>query len=699
MTRSVSTADDVLGVNGAIARRLAGYESRPEQLQMARAVESAIAARRHLIAEAGTGVGKSFAYLVPAILAAQSQPAAALSDSGPHGVEDHPEGLSVGRRAAEGASGREQKKRRIIVSTHTISLQEQLMTCDIPFLQSVLPVEFSAVLVKGRGNYISLRRLDKAVQRSSQRLLFEHEGQRNLAQIRGWAARTSDGSRSDISFPVQSDVWDEVASEHGDCLGRKCPTYDQCFYFRARRRVWNADLLIVNHALFFSDLALRRDGAALLPDYDTVIFDEAHTMESVAADHLGLSISEGQVNYLLNRLYNDHTLRGLLIVHQLKEAQQLVQTIRTLARNHFQSIHEWSDRFCRSNGRLERRVELPNQVSPELLHLAAMLSQAAETKTQESDQVELNSSAERCRILATRLTTWSEQKAEDSVYWVEHAGTHRERISLMSAPIEVGAILREHLFGAVPSVILTSATLATGAKDFAFFRTRIGLSEGDEIRLGSPFDFRRQARLILSAGMPDPAAQPRAFEQEVCRRLQQHLSDTAGRAFVLFTSYAMLQFCAERLTGWLAENDLSLYCQGKGIPRTVLLNRFRTDPRAVLFGTDSFWQGVNVPGEALQNVIIPRLPFSVPDHPLLEARLEKIRSRGGDPFREYQIPEAVIRLKQGFGRLIRHREDTGRVVILDPRVLTKPYGRLFLESLPDCRLEIDDGQSIEPLET
>lgn len=656
------TVESVLGPQGRIAQRLKAYEHRPQQLAMAEAVAEAIEGQSHLIVEAGTGVGKSFSYLVPTILTAVQR-----------------------KNERKGTDG---ERKRIIVSTHTISLQEQLIGKDIPFLNAVLPVEFSAVLAKGRSNYLSLRRLDVAATRSTT-LFNERDEVDQLRRLQQWTATTTDGSRADLSFQPLQTVWDEVKSEHGNCLGKKCPTYKDCHYYAARRRLWNADLIVVNHALFFSDLALRRDGASVLPDYDVVILDEAHTIEAVAGDHLGISVSNGQLTYLLNRLYNDRTHKGLLLHHNLPEAQQLTQRLRFVAEDFFDRMINWRAQSD-GNGRAREPVRLQTPLMDDLRQLATRLRSFAEGVADEAQQVELTAAADRLVSLSLALDTWLKQRLDDAVYWVELSGRKRQNVQLISTPIDIGPVLRDELFNCTPTVVLTSATLSVGESDFSYARRRLGLTRATELKLGSPFNYRQQAKLILPARMPDPAQQSQQFDLAVAERIKRHVTQTDGRAFVLFTSYRMLQTTADRLLGWFASQNLTLLCQGDGTQRTALLERFKQDARSVLFGTESFWQGVDVPGDALQNVIITRLPFSVPDHPLLQARVEQIREQGGHPFVDYQVPEAVIKLRQGFGRLIRSQEDRGQVVILDPRIRTKPYGRIFLESLPDCQVIIDD---------
>ncbi len=655
------TPADILGPEGRVAARLEHYELRDEQLEMADAVAESLQNKHHLVVEAGTGVGKSFAYLVPAILAA-TEP----------GDDEAP------------AS-------RVVVSTHTISLQEQLISKDLPLLNAVIPREFSAVLVKGRSNYISLRRLELANKRAHS--LFARDDELNeLRRINQWAASSNDGSLSDLSFRPSGAVWDEVASDSNNCLGRSCPQHEKCFYYRARRRVHHAQILIVNHALFFSDLALRRQGASILPDYQAVIFDEAHNLEAVAADHLGIGVTSGQVEFSLNKLYNDRTQKGLLVHYDLRDAQEQVQACHYRSDELFDEVAQWHEQHPQANGRVLAPNAFHNQLSPALSDLAKTIKRVAQQVDDPSDRQDLTATHNRLVALASELKQWIKQRIPQAVYWVQvSARRHRNpRVALAAAPIDIGPVLREHLFDSVPTAILTSATLAVGRPpSFTFFRSRIGLTHANDLRLGSPFDFQSQATLVLVDGMADPSAQRVEYERQCVKMIRRYVERTEGRAFVLFTSYALMRQIASQLTTWLTQQNLALYSQSEGMPRSEMLQRFRENPRAVLFGTDSFWQGVDVPGDALQNVIITKLPFSVPDQPLTQARLEAIRDAGRNPFLEYQVPEAVIKLRQGFGRLIRTQRDHGMVVILDPRVRTKPYGRVFLESLPECRVTVE----------
>ena len=648
-------AENVLGPNGPVARSLSGYEVRREQMQMAAAIRQAFVKGRHLAVEAGTGVGKSFAYLVPLI-----QQIAGTGD-------------------------------KALVSTFTITLQEQLYNKDIPFLSSCLPQQFRAVLAKGRSNYLCRRRLDFALR--TQRWLFGPMGE-ELERIRDWAGRTKDGSLSDLPFLPDGRTWDAVRSEHGNCRGRACIHFRDCFYGKARKRWREANLIVANHALLFSDLVLKDKDIDFLPAYRYVVIDEAHNVERAAEEHFGINVSNNRIKFLLDSLYNPRIHRGLLAHGANTDATDLVGRTARESAAFFRRIRTWYDETkSKTNGRCGKEF-IEDTLSPYLRDLRKTLEGLAEGAKDEDEKFELVRAAGQCQALAQELAAFLVQEQDDRVYWVEASEKGRASVHLRAAPVNVGPDVRHHLFEKYAPVVLTSATLSTGGGSgdgFGFFASRTGLADFDGLRLDSPFDYRKQVTLYIEKDLPNPNTPE--FIAGACEVLKKYLLKTAGRAFVLFTSYQMLDDVAEALRDWFTESNLRLLQQGAEFDRRVLLEHFKTKDRSVLFGADSFWQGVDEPGEALSNVIIVRLPFAVPDQPLLAGRLEQIREQGGNPFADYQLPSAILKFKQGFGRLIRTKTDSGIVVILDSRIATKPYGRQFLAAIPQCTVRTVSSQA------
>ena len=642
----VATVTALFATDGPLAAR-PDFEHRPQQEAMALRVAAALAGGTHLIVEAPTGVGKSLAYLVPAILFAF------------------------------------RKKRKAIVSTHTKNLQEQLLGKDIPIVTSLLDEPFSAVLLKGRRNYLCTSRLQHAIGLTGS--MFNREEEEQLRNIYEWSHITPDGDVEHLGFQPSPAVWDMVCSEQNMCSSAICGT--TCFFQAAKERVRKANLVIMNHALFFTLMAAQHaDDRFIFPD-DFVILDEAHTLETVAGTGMGKRLPRSSLIAALHRLYNPRTRKGLVAGIEAFP-RDLIRTCEDHITVFFDNVRIAARALAGDPAGREIRTRSPHIVPDTVTDHLTALGNAVERTSRE-----VPSEGARNELLGVGRSLWEarilvreflDHPEAGFTYWVEFSGPRSTNVTLCASPTNIAEAVGPTLFPDRTSVILTSATLAVNG-DLGYFRSRIGAQGVDGVVLDSPFDHRRQMRLCIARGIPEPEAP--SWTESLATWILHAIDRTRGGTLALFTSNATLQDVAGRIGPHLADRGISLLVQGMLFNRSQLLETFREDTDSVLFGLDSFWTGVDVPGESLRHVVITRLPFAVPAHPLIEAKMEALAASGRNAFLEYTLPEAILKFRQGAGRLIRSRDDTGIVTVLDARVTSRQYGRFFLSSLPPCPVD------------
>ena len=632
-------AEEILKNGGLISQNLSHYEQRSEQIQMAKAVEEVISRKKYLVVEAGTGVGKSLAYLVPFIY------------------------WTV------------QEKKRVVISTYTKTLQEQLIKKDLPFLKKALGIDFHFALALGGENYLCLRKMEGA------RLyeLLDTPGEiRELEKIFSRLPDLKEGLKLELGFEPSSRVWEKICRESEVCLNKRCPFQKRCYYLRAKIKETHSQILVVNHHLFFAHLSSEEK---VLPPFNAVVFDEAHNLEEVATSFLGVKVSNYQVNNFLDSLFNPRTHKGFLTRINNLNTEKQVNKIRKFSESFFSNLQKKVGEEKKL--RIKEKEFLPCGLYNLFLELSILLESLKERAKDEEERLEILSYLARCHKIEDNLKMILKQERDDYIYWIEVAPAKRKnKCSLCAAPVDISKELKKRVFNEVKPIILTSATL-TIRRNFNYFKERIGLDNAKELYLASPFNYREQVLLYLSPHMPDPWRDSLLYSSRVVEEVEKILYIMKGSTFVLFTSFKMLNQVYEELDKrFLGLNFLK---QGDK-PRYQLLERFKKGKEMVLFGTNTFWQGVDVPGKALRCVIITKLPFSVPHEPIVEARLEFLKAHNKNPFLCYQLPQAIILLKQGFGRLVRSKEDRGVVAILDPRLRTRDYGKIFLESLPPARI-------------
>jgi ATP-dependent DNA helicase DinG len=620
------TVEGIFGPGGLLERSHPGYEFRPSQLAMAKMADDAFQKHQHTVIEAGTGTGKTLAYLIPAI-----------------------------------RSGR-----RVVISTATKSLQEQLFQKDVPFLQKHFAPNLKVALMKGRANFLCRQKVHQMEGQSVLKGIDEIDW---FAQIKDWGKLTETGDRSELTFlPDDAELWNRIDARSDLCTGQSCPEFQRCFITAMHQRAQEADLIIVNHHLFFADLAIRQDDfGSILPEYSAVVFDEAHEIEGVASDYFGRQLS----SYKFEELARDTESMLRVLRIEAPPLRKHVARVRERARSFFERFPEREGRYpfgpAERHSFLDQNREEYDELASAVKRLEAELS-ALSPKPEE-----VVAMARRAAEMRRELAFLLETEEKTYVYWYERRG---RGIFLAATPIDVSEILREKLFEQFDTVVLTSATLAVGGR-FDYLKQRLGVMPANESVLPQEFDYPTQALLYIPPSLPD--VRHPSFAALAADEIARLLEISQGRAFCLFTSYAQMRDIYERVSGRV---PFPVSLQGTA-PRSILLDRFRSTPNAVLFATSSFWQGVDVPGAQLSCVIIDKLPFAVPSDPIVAARVRALQEDGRNAFAEYQVPEAVLALKQGFGRLIRSKTDRGILSILDNRIRRMQYGKIFLESLPE----------------
>ncbi|MDI3547160.1 MAG: ATP-dependent helicase DinG [Halanaerobiales bacterium] len=677
---------------GKLAQHLQGFEYREQQVAVVREVINSFNQHQFNFIEAGTGTGKSFAYLIPALYWSKLN------------------------------------NQVVVVSTNTINLQEQLIEKDLVFLKKVLPFSYKAVLVKGRRNYICKRKLKNLEKRAQEAFIDEPEKEMEFVKVLNWLEQTETGTYSDLSFVIKTDLWDELASESDLCLRTNCPYFDSCFFMLARKEVYSADLLIVNHHLLISDALIKAESkekdAAVLPKYKNLIIDEAHNFVDSSTSHLGRSFYYHLLHKYLERLAENQfsllpRLRNRLGEFELQNKQDIlsifdhklfpqIKRITDKSGDYFKKLKDLFKDQGEDVIRLTREklnsgdwIEVQNLGEDLLGHLnnlGVYLNDLYEELLNLPDSIvaefeemllELESSLLRCQQIISNLAFNLETGDEDYVFWLEKG--KGSLISQENAPLDISGILNDILWSFLDNLILTSATLTVN-KRFNFFQELLGLEKSRCLQVESPFNYREQAELIIPENIPP--ANSSNFLEEIIDDLREILVSFGGRTMVLFTSYGMLNYCVQKTGAVLRREGINLLPQGK-YPRNYIIDNFKKNERQIIFGTVSFWEGVDIKGDNLQYLIIMKLPFPVPSEPVAAARMEQLKKEGKNPFYDYSLPRAVIRFKQGFGRLIRSRQDKGIVITFDNRLLTKSYGRVFLNSLPaGCPVQRVDIKSV-----